>query len=315
MSEISKGTVAVIGTGTIGSSWAALFLAHGYDVNAYDPAEGAGARLNAAVAAHWPVLSELGLASGASPDRLQMCDTLEKALDGVIFVQENGPEREAIKIPLFAKMDALLPPEVILASSSSGLRITPIQAACLHGSRVLIGHPFNPPHLIPLVEIVKGDHGSDDALATAKLFYEALGKTPIVLRKEVPGHIANRLQAALWAEALQLVASGVASAEDVDCAITHGPGLRWALMGPLMNLELAGGDGGMAHALDHLGPAMQSWWDDMKTPEITPELIAHMADATRPLREGHSIRQLDDMRAVALLNLLRLKADADLPGK
>lgn len=304
--------VAVVGTGVIGASWTALFLARGLDVRATDPAPGAEERLRAAIARHWPALKRIGLAAGASPDRLTFETELEAAVAGAGFVQENGPERVDLKVDLFRRMDAATSPEVVLASSSSGLPMTEVQAACRHPGRVVLGHPFNPPHLIPLVEVMGGAATAEPAVAAAMAFYRSIGKTPIRLRKEVPGHVANRLQAALWREAIHLVEQGVATVEDIDTAIAHGPGLRWALLGPFLNLELSGGEGGIAHVLDHLGPAIESWWADLGSPSLSPALNRTIAAQTTAAAGGRSVSELEAARGAALVDLLRLKQSATL---
>jgi 3-hydroxyacyl-CoA dehydrogenase len=307
--------VAVIGTGVIGASWAANFLARGLDVTATDPAPGAEDRLRRAVAAHWPAMERIGLADGAAPDRLHFHATPEAALEGADFVQENGPERLDLKRELFRAMDAAAPPGVVLASSSSFLPMSEVQTACArHPERVVLGHPFNPPHLIPLVEVVGGRATSEDAIARAMDFYAALGKKPIRLKKEVRGHIANRLQAALWQEATHLLAEGVADVADIDAAIAHGPGLRWALLGPFLNLHLSGGAGGIEHFLAHLGPSVETMWRGLGTASLTPEVQAAITRGTRAelstLDEAEMVRQRD----ARLLDLLRAKAGSpDLP--
>ena len=264
--------VAVVGTGVIGASWAAWFLAQGLDVDATDPSPGAEARLREAVAQHWPTLERFGLAEGASMERLRFHASLEDALREADFVQENGPERLDFKIDLFRRMDAAAPLHAILASSSSGLTVSGMQSGCAHPERVVLGHPFNPPHLIPLVEVIGGERTSADAVERAMAFYAAIGKRPIHVKREVKGHIANRLQAALWREAFHLVDQGVASVADIDTAISQGPGLRWAVMGPFMNLHLSGGAGGIAHVLAHLGGPIEDWWKDLGSPLMTAEL-------------------------------------------
>lgn len=301
--------VAIIGTGVIGASWAANFLARGLDVIATDPAPGAEERLRQAVARHWPALESMGLAPDASPDRLRFAATAEAALEGADFVQENGPERLEVKRHLFRLMDAAAPAEVVLASSSSFIPPSEIQAACLrHPERVVLGHPFNPPHLIPLVEVVGGKATSEQALGRAMAFYAAMGKKPIRLKKEVPGHIANRLQAALWQEAVHLLVEGVADVADLDTAIAHGPGLRWALLGPFLNLHLSGGAGGIEHLLSHIGPSIDRMWKGLGTASLTPEVQAAIAAGTRAelsaLDEAEMVRQRD----AVLLDLLRAKA-------
>lgn len=258
--------VAVVGTGVIGASWTTLFLEYGHEVVATDPAPGAEARLRAAVPAH--------------QERLSFTPDPAEAVADAGFVQENGPERPELKDEVFAVLDAAAPPGTVLASSSSGLLPSRIQRACAaHPERVLVGHPFNPPHLIPLVEVVPGERTAEAAVEEAMAFYRTLGRRPIRLRQELPGHVANRLQAALWREAYSLVERGAASVADIDAAIAHGPGLRWALLGPFLNQHLSGGPGGIAHVLEHLGPPMEEWWADLGAPRLTPEL-------TRAITEG-----------------------------
>ncbi|MBG7622143.1 3-hydroxyacyl-CoA dehydrogenase [Herbaspirillum sp. AP02] len=302
--------VAVVGTGVIGASWVAYFLAQGLDVSATDPMPGAEEKLRQAVARHWPSLEMLGLAPGASQERLQFSVQLEEALADVDFVQENGPEREDLKIDLFRHMDALLPADVVLASSSSGLLMSKVQAACHHPGRVVLGHPFNPPHLIPLVEVIGGELSSPEAVQAALDFYTAIGKKSIHVRKEVKGHIANRLQAALWREAFHLVEQGVASTEDIDTAIAYGPGLRWALMGPYLNLHMSGGEGGIQHMLDHLGPPIESWWADLGTPAITDALKAQIRAGVEEQMAGKTSAAIAAERDQLLVQLLAAKGRA-----
>lgn len=301
--------VAVVGTGVIGASWTAYFLAQGLDVNATDPSPGAEERLRQAVAQHWPTLERFGLAAGASVDRLRFHDSLEDAVSVADFVQENGPERMDFKIELFRRMDAAAPPDAILASSSSGLAISGVQSGCAHPQRVVLGHPFNPPHLIPLVEVIGGERTSADTFERTMAFYAAIGKRPIHVKREVKGHIANRLQAALWREAFHLVEQGVASVADIDTAIAHGPGLRWAVMGPFMNLHLSGGAGGIAHVLAHLGGPIEDWWKDLGAPSMTPALQAQVSEGVAQELGARRTAELEAARDTLLLNLIRAKAD------
>lgn len=300
--------VAVVGTGVIGASWTAYFLAQGLDVNATDPSPGAEERLRQAVAQHWPTLERFGLAAGASVDRLRFHDSLEDAVSVADFVQENGPERMDFKIELFRRMDAAAPPDAILASSSSGLAISGVQSGCAHPDRVVLGHPFNPPHLIPLVEVIGGELTSADAIERTLAFYAAIGKRPIHVKREVKGHIANRLQAALWREAFHLVEQGVASVADIDTAIAHGPGLRWAVMGPFMNLHLSGGAGGIARVLAHLGGPIEDWWRDLGAPSMTPALKAQVSEGVAQELGARRTAELEAARDTLLLNLIRAKA-------
>lgn len=300
--------VAVVGTGVIGASWAAWFLAQGLDVDATDPSPGAEARLREAVAQHWPTLERFGLAQGASIERLRFHASLEDALRETDFVQENGPERMDFKIDLFRRMDAAAPPHAILASSSSGLTVSGMQSGCAHPERVVLGHPFNPPHLIPLVEVIGGERTSADAVERAMAFYAAIGKRPIHVKREVKGHIANRLQAALWREAFHLVEQGVASVADIDTAISQGPGLRWAVMGPFMNLHLSGGAGGIAHVLAHLGGPIEDWWKDLGSPLMTQELKQKVAEGVAAELGRRHESELERTRDTLLLNLIRAKS-------
>jgi carnitine 3-dehydrogenase len=302
--------IAVVGTGVIGASWAAHFLAHGHDVVATDPAPGAEQRLRADVAAHWPVLQPV---EGASPERLTFTSDPAAAVADADFVQENGPEREDVKHALYAVLDEAARPDVVLASSSSGMLPTVIaRGAARHPERVLVGHPFNPPHLIPLVEVVPGEQTSEEAVERALAFYAAVGKKPIRLRQEVPGHVANRLQAALWQEAYSLVERGVATVADIDAAIANGPGLRWAVLGPFVNQHLSGGPGGLAHVLEHLGPPTEAWWRDLGQVTLTPELNAKLVSGVDDELAGTDPAELVARRDAVLTSLLAAKARTGL---
>jgi carnitine 3-dehydrogenase len=302
--------VAVVGTGVIGASWAAHFLAHGLDVTATDPSPGAEQRLRSDVAAIWPTLTP---AAGGSPERLAFTSDVAAAVADADFVQENGPEREDVKHEVFAVLDTAARPGVVLASSSSGLLPSVIARGCpRHPERVVIGHPFNPPHLIPLVEVVPGEKTSEQAVEAALAFYTAVGKKPIRLRQELPGHVANRLQAALWQEAYSLVERGVATVADIDTAIAHGPGLRWAVLGPFANQHLSGGPGGIAHVLEHLGPPTEAWWRDLGQVTLTPELVAKLVAGVDEELAGVDPAELIARRDAVLTALLDAKARTDL---
>jgi 3-hydroxyacyl-CoA dehydrogenase len=308
--------VAVIGTGVIGASWAAWFLARGLDVVAWDPAPGAEEALTRAVAAHWPVLERMGLSPGAAPDRIAIASSPEASVEGADFVQENGPERLDLKRDLFRRMDAVAPPPVVLASSSSTLLMSEVQSACaVAPGRVLLGHPFNPPHLIPLVEVVGGTATEDAAIERALAFYAAVGKKPIRLRREVKGHVANRLQAALWQEAFHLVREGVADIADIDAAIAHGPGLRWALLGPFLNLHLSGGEGGIGALFDKpLWAAVEGLWRELGRVQVDAALAGRVAAGVAAELAPHDTAAMVGGRDAVLLELLRLKAaQRDLP--
>ena len=300
--------VAVIGAGTIGASWAAWFLSRGLEVVASDPSPGAPDLIRRMVADAWPILQGLGATADADPARWRFEADPVAAVAGCDFVQENAPERYEVKQPLLRAITAALPPEVVVASSSSGLLASRLSEGCTHPGRVVIGHPFNPPHLIPLVEVVGGATADPAAVRTAVAFYRAIGKRPITLNKEVPGHLANRLQAALWREAAHLVAEDVASVADVDTAIAEGPGLRWALMGPHTTFHLAGGEGGMAHFMAHLMPAVTGWWESLGEPALTPELQAKLIAGVDEATGGAGTQDMARWRDAALARLLAARS-------
>ncbi len=306
-------TVAVIGTGVIGASWAALFLARGLQVTAFDPAPGAEAALRRQVEAFWPAVMAQDPVEGASTDGLLFAASAADAVSAADFVQENGPERLDVKQALFAALDAAAAPGTVIATSSSTLLVSDVQAGCAHPGRVVLGHPFNPPHLIPLVEVVGGRQTEDWAIERAMAFYAGIGKHPIRLRRESKGHVANRLQAALWQEAFHLVREGIATVEDVDAAIAHGPGLRWALLGPFLNLHLSGGAGGMAHNLAHLGPATEAMWRDLGTVHLDVGLTATICAGVDAALAGHDLPDVVAARDRTLLALLAQKRGSALP--
>lgn len=303
--------VGIVGTGLIGSSWAALFLARGLDVVATDPAPQAEPRLREYVTRAWPALVKLGLAKDASLERLRFNADFNAAISDVDFVQENGPEQEAFKVKLFAELDDIAPAHAVLASSSSGLMMSRIQQRCRRPERCVIGHPFNPPHLIPLVEVVGGAATSLATIERAEKFYTRMGKRTIRLNKEVPGHVANRLQAALWREVVHLVDQGVISVSDADVAVSAGPGLRWSVMGPNLLFHLGGGQGGIEHFLAHLSGPFSRWWDDLGHPVLTPELKDRLIEGVKAEAAGRTIAELEKQRDDLLIQLLALRARAD----
>jgi len=301
--------VAVIGTGVIGASWSALFLAKSLDVVATDVAPGAEGRLKQYVDEAWPALESLGLAPGASRSNLKFVSDLSQAVVGAELVQENGPARIDFKKALYGQLDALLPPTAIIASSSSGLTMSEIQSGCpTHPERCVIGHPFNPPHLIPLVEIVGGAKTSEDTIRRATEFYTALGKRTIRLHKEVPGHVANRLQAALWREIVHLISEGVVDVADADTAVCWGPGLRWGVMGPTLLFHLGGGQGGIEHFFDQFTGPMTAWWKVLGNPQLTPEVRKTVVAGVLKEAGTRSLDALGSQRDEVLLGLLKLRA-------
>ena len=298
-------TVAVVGTGVIGAGWAAHFLRAGYDVVAWDPGPGAAKRLAEFVGSAWPVLERLGLSPGASADRLRFAHSLAGAAGDAQFVQESAPEVLDVKVALLAELDAVTPPDVVIGSSTSGYMMSDMAARAKAPGRFVVGHPFNPPYLIPLVEIVGGRCTDHAAVAWAQKFYTCTGKICLTMDSEVPGFVGNRLQEALWREALHMIDSGQATVQQIDDSITYGPGLRWALMGPMLTFHLAGGQGGMAHMLDHFGPALLQPWTRLAAPELTPRLrdlvVAGVSESVGDVSVQELERQRDDFLADLLL--------------
>jgi len=299
-------TVAVVGTGVIGAGWAAHFLRMGYDVVAWDPASGAAQRLAELVEGAWPVLERLGLRPAASPDRLRFAGSLAEAAGDAGFVQESAPEVLDVKIALLTDLDAVTPPDVVIASSTSGFMMSEMAAQTKAPGRFVVGHPFNPPYLIPLVEIA-GGRCTDQAAATwAEKFYTRAGKVCLTMDREVPGFVGNRLQEALWREALHMIDSGQATVQQIDDAITYGPGLRWAIMGPMLTFHLGGGRGGMAHTLDHFGPALLQPWTRLAAPELTPRLRELVVTGVGESVGDATVQQLEQRRDDFLADLLLL---------
>jgi len=299
--------IAIVGTGVIGASWAAQYLARGFDVVATDPAPNAETNLRKYIDDAWKDLTAIGLTPGASRDRLTFTTNMKEALSRADFVQENGPERPDFKIKLFADMDDATPVDSIIASSSSGITPSVMQQNCKHPERVLVGHPFNPPHVIPLVEVVGGTKTSAEAIQAAMAFYAAVGKKPILLHKELPGHVGNRLQAALYGQVLYLIQQGVLSVADADDAVSYGPGLRWGVMGPSLQWHLAGGAGGINHFMDHLMDGLAGMIKNLGTPDVTPELKKTIVDGVFQEAGKHSVEQLAAEENKVLLGLIKLR--------
>jgi 3-hydroxyacyl-CoA dehydrogenase len=304
--------IAIVGTGVIGASWAAEYLARGFDVVATDPAPNAESNLRKYIDQAWKDLTSIGLSKGASRDRLSFTTNMKEALSRADLVQENGPERPDFKMKLYAEMDEVAPLDSLLASSSSGITPSVIQSQCKHPERVVIGHPFNPPHIIPLVEVVGGGKTSPDAIQQAITFYASIGKKPIHLKKELPGHVANRFQAALYREMLYLIEQGVLSVEDTDAAVCYGPGLRWGVMGQSLQWHLGGGEGGIKHFMDHLMTPLEGMMKTLGTPNITPELKQEVINGVTREAAGHSVDQLAEEENQVLIGLLKLRGEAGL---
>jgi carnitine 3-dehydrogenase len=306
-SEIRR--VALVGTGVIGSGWAARCLARGLDVVATDPGPGAEQRMRAIVDSAWPSLQRVGLAPGANQDRLAFVPDLGEAVAHADFVQESAPEREALKKKLHAEIDAIAPASVVVASSSSGLLPTKIQADCRYPERVVVGHPFNPVYLLPLVEVVGGAHTAPETVWRTMRFYRSIGMRPLRVRKEIEGYLSDRLQEALWRENLHLIADGVATTRELDDAIAYGPGLRWALMGVNLAFHLAGGQDGMPAMLKQFGPALKLPWTKLESPELTEEVVRRLVEGTAEQAAGRSIPELERRRDEFLVRLLELVSE------
>lgn len=301
-----QNTMAIVGTGVIGAGWAARALARGLDVVAWDPAPGAEAKLRAAVERAWPALQRTGLAADASPVRLRMVGRLADCVAGAGFIQESAPEREDLKRGLLAEIDAAAAPEAIIATSTSGLLPSRLQADCRHPGRVVVGHPFNPVYLLPLVEVVAGQATAPAAIERAMAFYGTIGMRPLKVRTENEGFIADRLMEALWREALWLVNDGHATTEEIDAAVVYGCGLRWSLMGTFLTFHLAGGDAGMRHMLHQFGPALKLPWTKLVAPELTEDLIDRVVEGCEHQAAGRSVAALEERRDRLLVDLLAL---------
>ena len=300
--------IAIVGAGVIGASWAAEYLARGFDIIATDPAPNAEANLRKYIDEAWKDLMNIGRTKGASRDRLTFTTDLKEALSKADFVQENGPERPDFKIKLFAQMDEVTPVDSLIASSSSGITPSVIQSKCKRPERILVGHPFNPPHIIPLVEVVGGTKTSPDAVEQALAFYAAIGKKPVHLKKELAGHVANRLQAALYREVMYLIQHDVLSVEDADVAVSYGPGLRWGVMGPSLQWHLGGGAGGIKHFMDHLMDPLAAIIKSLGSPGITPELKKTIVEGVLHEASNRSVNELAQKENELLIGLLRLRA-------
>lgn len=303
-------TFAAVGAGVIGGGWVARALAHGLDVVACDPAPGAEQTLRETVLNAWPALERMGLAAGASPSRLWFVDSVEACVAQADFVQESAPEREELKLELHARISAAAKPDTIIASSTSGLLPSDFFSDARHPERCLVGHPFNPVYLLPLVEVVGGKHTAPEAITAAQRIYTALGMRPLHVRKEVPGFIADRLLEALWREALHLVNDGVATTSEIDDAIRFGAGIRWSFMGTFMVYTLAGGEAGMRHFMAQFGPALKLPWTKLEAPELTDALIDSVVDGTAVQQGARSIRQWERYRDDCILGVLAAVRDA-----
>ncbi|MDE0661053.1 MAG: L-carnitine dehydrogenase [Gammaproteobacteria bacterium] len=297
-------TFTVVGAGVIGAGWAARALAQGLDVVAWDVAPGWQRKLRMAVDNAWPALTRLRLHPAASTTRLHCADSLEAACQDAEFVQESAPERIEVKRGLLARIDSVTDPGILIASSTSGLLPSDLQADCQHPERIVVGHPFNPVYLLPLVEVLGGTRTTPESVERTMTFYTGLGMHALKVRKEIDGFLSDRLQEALWREALHLVNDDIATTEELDAAITYGPGLRWAVMGTCFAFHMAGGDGGMRRFLDQFGPTLKSPWTRLEAPELSDELIDTVASGTERQAEGRTAKELQRLRDDCLVSIM-----------
>jgi carnitine 3-dehydrogenase len=302
MSDICR--VALVGAGVIGAGWAARLLGRGIDVVATDPGAGAETRLREIIDNAAPALAKIG-GQAAESGRLAFTTELEEAVGEADFIQESAPEREDLKRDLLARVSRAARPGAVIASSSSGLLPSRLQAECIEPERVLIGHPFNPVYLLPLVEVVGGERTSAEALQRAEAFYAGIGMHPLRVRNEIEGYISDRLQEALWREALHLVSDGIATTDEIDRAVIHGPGLRWAFMGTCLTFHLAGGEAGMRRMLEQFGPALELPWTKLEAPDLSESLIERLVAGTEAQADGRSIRELERYRDESLIAILK----------
>ncbi|NWO04635.1 MAG: L-carnitine dehydrogenase [Alteromonadaceae bacterium] len=304
--------VAIIGTGVIGAGWAARYLANGYHVKAWDPGANAAEKLENSIRNAWPSLEKVGLREGASLDNLTFCETLDDACKNAIIVQESAPEIVELKAQLLSQIGEAAPIDAIIGSSTSGFKPSVLQHEVVHPERVIVSHPFNPVYLLPLVEVVGGEKTSADAIEKAQAIYRKLGMHPLHVRKEIDGHLSDRLLEALWRENLHLVNDGIATTGELDDAITYGPGLRWALMGTNLTYHLAGGNAGMKHMLAQFGPALKLPWTKLEAPELNETLIERMVLGTQEQAANRSVKELENLRDNCLVSIMEALADYEM---
>ncbi|WP_412518859.1 3-hydroxyacyl-CoA dehydrogenase NAD-binding domain-containing protein [Staphylococcus simulans] len=308
---------AVVGTGVIGSGWITRMLAHGHEVVATDPGEGAQEAMMAQIKQNWPYAEEMGLAEGASLDNLTFTPHLDEAVQDADLIQENVPEVEEIKASVLKEIDTYARPDAIIGSSTSGIMPSELQEGLKHPERLVVAHPFHPVYILPLVEIVPGKETSEDTVVKAEDYYESIGMDVLHVRNEIEGHIADRLMEALWREALHIVNDGIATTEEVDKAFTHAAGLRYAQYGPFMTFHLAGGNGGMRHMLKQFGPALKKPWTKLVAPELTTDLYNAVVEGCETSSQGYTMSELDQKRNEFLVKVKKLAEEywpSETPG-
>ena len=296
---------AVLGAGVIGASWTSLFLAAGKNVAVYDPSKSAETFVKEFISTAWPTLEKLGLTKNGNPDAVSFYSSAAESVEGAFFIQESVPERLAVKHEVFQQIENVIDPNSVVASSASGLTLSEMQGGWTHANRFVLGHPFNPPHLIPLVEVMGNEKTDESAVALAEEFYQSIGKVTIRVNKERPGHVANRLQAAVWREALHLVKEGVATVEDVDKAMWAGPGLRWAAMGPNMLFHLGAGPGGMAEFCRRYTYSFNTWWNDLGTPHLDESGASLLVSGVEQEAGDFTMEQLSEQRDDLIVAMLQ----------
>lgn len=302
----------IVGTGVIGAGWAARYLANGYHVKAWDPGKDAKQKLLASIENAWPSLEKIGLHHDANLANLEFCDDLEDACADTSIVQESAPEVVTIKQELLGKIGECTPADAIIGSSTSGFKPSVLQQHVKHPERVIVAHPFNPVYLLPLVEVVGGNATAAEVITQAQAIYRTIGMHPLHVRKEIDGHLSDRLLEALWRENLHLVNDGIATTGELDDAITYGPGLRWALMGTNLTYHLAGGDTGMRHMLEQFGPALKLPWTKLEAPELSAHLIDSMVEGTHAQAANRSVKELEQLRDNCLIAIMEALAEYDV---
>ena len=298
--------VAVIGTGVIGTGWIIRFLFNKKKINIYDPNTKQKEFLIKEIKRVKPILKKFYKNKIDIKSQLKFCKTLEEAVKDVDLIQENAPENENLKTKIIKEISLYAKKNSIIASSSSGLLPTKIQAKCINPKRVIIAHPFNPVYLLPLVEIVPGKKTDLKIIIKAEKFYSNIGMKTLVLKKELPGYLSDRLQESMWRESLHIINEGYASTQDLDDAIIYGPGLRWSLMGTFLTFHLAGGEMGMKHMLEQFGPALKLPWTKLKAPELTESLKNKIIQGTKRQSKNRSIDKLANSRDNFLIDLQNL---------
>jgi carnitine 3-dehydrogenase len=297
-------TVGIAGTGVIGAGWACRMLGAGLDVVAYDPIEGAEAGMRDKIERGWPYMLKLLGKDEVEAGNLTFTRDVQEMAQGSDWIQEAAPEREDLKINLFRDMDAAARPDTIIASSSSGFLPTRLQSECAHPERVIIGHPFYPVYLLPLVETVAGEQTSAETMDRADAFYRRIGMHPLRLKKEIDGYICDRLQEALWREALHCLNKGIGTTEDIDRAITYSAGIRWAIMGSFLHYHLAGGDGGMRHFISQFDPSLELPWTDLPFPKWSDELAGKLIDGCEAQQGAEPVQSWEARRNDCLIDIM-----------